>query len=436
MRMRAIADLRALWPLVGYRRLLAVRLVSQLADGMFQVGLATVFFFSPQNASTAAGVAAAFAVLLLPFTLVGPFAGVFLDRWRRRQVLVAGNAVRVGFTLATAALMVTAGVGPGVYVLALVTLSLNRYLLAALSTSLPRVVDDDLLLTANAVTPTLGTVAAFVGSGLGFVLGRLLPAGQGRDALALVVAAGVMAAASALALRLGRDQLGPDEPVTTSLRGSFAAVTHDLASAARYLVERRTPAAALAAMAWGRLCYGMVFVAAILISRNLLADPADPDAGLTTFAAVLGATAVGFALAMVVTPVLGRRTGPQRWIVVCLLCSAATQVLLVVSVALPAVLAAAALLGLAAQGTKIAADTIVQRDTRDEVRGRAFALYDVLYNGASVVAAAIAAVVLPDNGWSRPVLAVLAVAYVVGALAYGRTATEPAPARATEAVIA
>ena len=54
-----------------YRKLLAIRLVSQTGDGVFQAGLATLFFFSPQNAATAVGVAMAFAVLLLPFTVVG-----------------------------------------------------------------------------------------------------------------------------------------------------------------------------------------------------------------------------------------------------------------------------------------------------------------------------------------------------------------------------
>ena len=95
-RVQVIADLKALWPLRDFRKLFAVRLVSQTADGMFQAGLATLFFFSPENASTATGVATAFAVLLLPFTIVGPWAGVLLDRWRRRQVLFVGNLVRVG----------------------------------------------------------------------------------------------------------------------------------------------------------------------------------------------------------------------------------------------------------------------------------------------------------------------------------------------------
>ncbi|OZB47404.1 MAG: MFS transporter, partial [Cellulomonas sp. 14-74-6] len=314
--MQVTEDLRRLWPLVGFRRLFTVRLVSQWADGMFQVGLATLFFFSPETASTATGVAAAFAVLLLPFTVVGPWAGVLLDRWRRRQVLLYGNLVRVLLTAAIALVMVLHGVGPLVYVLALVTLSVNRFLLAALSASLPKVVDGPLLLTANSLTPTLGAASAGIGALLGFVLGRLMPAGRERDAIALVVAAAAMGAASALAARISREQLGPDEPVVMPVRRALGVVARELGAGARYLVARRTPAEALGIMAWQRFCYGVVFMASILISRNLLSSPSDVDAGLRTFATVLAATGIGFALAVVVTPVLSPRLGPQRWIVV------------------------------------------------------------------------------------------------------------------------
>lgn len=425
--MQVISDLRALWPLTGFRRLFAVRLVSQTADGMFQVGLATLFFFSPENASTATGVATAFAVLLLPFTIVGPWAGVLLDRWRRRQVLLVGNLVRVALTLTIAALMATVGVGPTVYVLALVTLSVNRFLLAALSASLPKVVDGPLLLTANAVTPTLGAAAAGVGGGVGLVLGLVLPAGRVRDATALLVAAAVMACASALATRLGRDQLGPEDRADgAQVRAAFVSLARGLGEGARYLVARRTPAQALGIMALHRFCYGAVFIASILISRNLLADPADAQAGLETFGTVLAASAVGFALAVVLTPLLVPRVGPHAWVVGCLLLAVVSQLLLVVTVDRVAVLAAGGALGLAAQGAKIAVDTIVQRDTADAFRGRAFALYDVMYNAAFVGAAALAALTLPDTGWSRPVFAGLAAAYLVGAVLFALAPREPA----------
>ncbi|MDQ0425347.1 MULTISPECIES: MFS transporter [Cellulomonas] len=434
--MQVISDLRALWPLTGFRRLFAVRLVSQSSDGMFQVGLATLFFFSPENASTATGVAAAFAVLLLPFTIVGPWAGVLLDRWRRRQVLLYGNLVRVALTATIAVVMLTQGVGPLVYVLALVTLSVNRFLLAALSASLPKVVDGPLLLTANSLTPTLGAASAGVGALVGFVLGLLLPDGRLRDAVSLLVAAAVMACASALAARLGPDQLGPDERVDTSeMKAALASLAHGLVAGARYLVARRTPGYALGVMALHRFCYGAVFIASILISRNLLSDPADAGAGLRTFGTVLAASAVGFALAVVLTPLLVPRVGAHVWIVACMLLAVVSQLVLVVTVARAAVLATAVALGLAAQGAKIAVDTIVQRDTADAYRGRAFSLYDVLYNAAFVGAAALAAVALPDTGWSRAVFAVIAGVYLVGALVFAAGPREPVDVPAAPATV-
>ena len=160
--MRALRELKVLLRLPDFRRLFAIRLTSQFGDGLIQFGLAALFFFSPEKASTAHGVAAAFAVLLAPFTIVGPWAGVFLDRWRRRQVLLVGNLLRVVLTLLLVWAMAATGEGVLVYVLALTILSINRFLLAALSAALPRVVDGELLVTANSVAPTLGAGAAFL----------------------------------------------------------------------------------------------------------------------------------------------------------------------------------------------------------------------------------------------------------------------------------
>lgn len=413
-----LGDLRVVAVHPGFRRLLAVRLVSQTGDGMFQVGLATLFFFAPERMTTATGVATAFAVLLLPFTVVGPWAGVLLDRWRRRQVLLVGNALRVVLTLTIGGLLVTVGVGPAVYVLTLVTLSINRFLLSALSAGLPRVVPRGQLLMANSISPTLGAAAAGLGAALGFVGGLVAPSGPTHDAVVLTAAAAVFGAASALALRLGRDQLGPTHPARGGeLWTKLLEVAAGLGAGARHLVARRTPAMALGVMAAHRFVYGVVFIASILIARNLLSDPSDSAEGLATFGLVLGVTAIGFAAAVVLTPLAHERLEPEQWIVLCLCLAAASQLLLAATVERTAVLVGAGLLGLAAQGTKIAVDTIVQRDTDDDFRGRAFGLYDVLYNAAFVGAAALAAAVLPDTGWSRVAFAALAVAYVLTALA-------------------
>jgi MFS family permease len=436
--MSVLTDLRTVAVHRDFRKLFAIRLVSQCGDGMFQVGLATLFFFNPQNMATAGSVAAAFAVLLLPFTVVGPFAGPLLDRWRRRQVLLLGNALRVVLGLVLAVLMATVGVGVPVYVLALVTLGVNRFLLSALSAGLPRVVPGDLLLMANTLTPTLGAVSAVVGAALGFLVNLLVPAGPGKDGLVLAVAALLFGAAALLALRLGRDQLGPDRRSGPGeLWRDVRATAGDMVDGARYLLARRTPGLALGVMAVHRFLYGVNFIALLLISRNLLSDPADADAGLKMFALLTGISFAGNGLAIVLTPIAHERMRPSAWIVTCLGVAGLSQAVIATSAAFVPLAAGAVLMGLGVQGAKIAVDTIVQRDTDDSYRGRAFALYDVLYNAAFVGAAALAAAVLPDTGWSRGVFAVLTLVYVAVAVAYragtARVHDRPVPVLGTEA---
>jgi MFS family permease len=435
--MSVLTDLRTVAVHRDFRKLFAVRLVSQCGDGMFQVGLATLFFFNPQNMATAGSVAAAFAVLLLPFTVVGPFAGPLLDRWRRRQVLLLGNALRVVLGLVLAVLMATVGVGVPVYVLALVTLGVNRFLLSALSAGLPRVVPGDLLLMANTLTPTLGAVAAVVGGALGFLINLLVPAGPGKDGLVLAVAALLFGAAALLALRLGRDQLGPDRRSGPGQLGQdVRATVADMVDGARYLLARRTPGLALGVMAVHRFLYGVNFIALLLMSRNLLSDPADADAGLAMFGLLTGISFAGNGLAIVLTPIAHERMRPSAWIVTCLGVAGVSQAVIATSATFAPLAVGAVLMGLGVQGAKIAVDTIVQRDTDDSYRGRAFALYDVLYNAAFVGAAALAAAVLPDTGWSRGVFAVLTLVYVAVAVGYraatARVHDRPVPVLGTE----
>ena len=450
--MRLRDDLRDLAASRGLRILLATRLISQTGDGMVQVGLVTLFFFAPQNATSTGDVAAALVVMLLPFSVVGPFTGSFIDRFRRRSTLMTMNLVRAGLILATAVVMRGAGAGVVVYLLVLAALGVNRFLLATLAASLPHVVDADRLLTANSLVPTLGGVATAAGAVTGLLLRLTLPAGA-QDVASLLTAAGLYVASAGVVSRLGRDELGPDwltrarstgggaagaepsgaerrsEPEgtaqglgTTGTTGTTGTGTtgtvRDLADAVRHLLSRRTPALALGVMGAYRLVYGLELVTIILASRNLLADPADADAGLAVFSTLMGAMLAGHGLAVVLTPLAQERVSPPTWVVACLLGGSLGQVLLVAGHTREGMVAGLFVFGVGVQGAKIAVDTIVQTDTSDDYRGRAFSLYDVLFNAAECLAAGVAVLVMPDVGWSRGVQAALVAAVWVVALAY------------------
>jgi MFS family permease len=399
----------------GFRRLLAVRLVGQCGDGVFEVALASLFFLNPQEEPTPGRIAAAFAVLLLPFTVVGPWVGVLLDRWRRRQVLFLGYGLRALGALGVAA--ITGSTGWPLYVAVLACVGVDRFLLAGLSAGLPHVVRPDDLVTANALTPTLGTAAYSVGAGITLLLRWL----EAPDVALLVTSGAILTAASALALRLAPDELGPDHVVP--LGPGWRVVAAGLAQGLRHLRERRRAAYALAAVGADRFLFAAMTIASILLCRNTLAESSDTRHGLALLSLLAGFTAAGFLAAAVVTPFATARLTPYRWIVVCLFAAAVTQALLAIGVWLPALLAGAVVLGLAAQGVKICVDTILQREVDDGFRGRVFTVYDMVFNAVFVAAAALAALVLPLSGFSRPVFLTLAAAYLGTALAYARTTT-------------
>ena len=417
--MAVLADLKSLLVHDGFRRLFRVRLISQCGDGMFQVGLATLYFFNPTTMTTAGGVAAAFTILLLPFTIVGPFVGPLLDRWSRQAVLFWGNTIRAVLCLALAALMYAGAGFASISVLALITLGINRFLLSALSAGLPHVVPRRQLIMANSIVPTLGAAATAVGAIIGFIINRLTPEGSIRDASSLLVAALLLAGAVWAASKIAYRELGPDARVQIPLGSQLALVLEDLWQGASYLAKRGTPGHALIVMAVHRFLYGVNFIALLLISRNLLADPADADAGLAMFALLSGISLAGNGSAIILTPIAHERMTPHQWIVACLGISTLSQLILLATPSLPWIAIAAVLMGLGVQGAKIAVDTIVQRDVIDTYRGRAFALYDMMYNAAFVGAAALAAAVLPDTGWSRPGFAGLVALYLGLAAWYG-----------------
>lgn len=408
-------------------RLLGVRVAGQTGDGLVQVALASYTLFSDDQAG-AAELAAAAAVVLLPYSLLGPYAGVMLDRWSRRQVLLVGNAVRA------AVLAVLTGVVAGglpalwVYAVALVALGVNRFLLSGLSAALPHTVPAASLTAANAVTPTVGTGAFVVGLSLAGALrgGLVLPAAG--DPVLLALASVTYAGAAALALLLPRALLGPNDALRRGRRPRPGHLVAGLADALAHLRSRPWPSAALLALAGMRFWFGLVTVSAVLTLRNGAPDEGAAVAALGVLSALTGA---GFLAAAFVAPLLARRRGRAVAATTGLVLAATAPVVPAVLDSTAAWWAAGAILGVGAQTTKICVDAVVQVGVEDDVRGRVFSLYDMLYNTMFVAAAGIAAVVLPASGRSVPVLLVCAVGLLAVAVGF-RTTTRAHPAPAQE----
>jgi MFS family permease len=406
-----------------FRRLLGVRLTSQLADGVFQASLAGSVFFNPDRQADPLAIALGFAVLLLPYSLIGPFAGVVLDRVRRRRVLCLANALRAGLVPFVAALMWFGRESVPVLLLALITVSVNRFFLSGVAASTPHVVAPARLVTANSIATTLGTMCYALGSALALAL--LTFPGRTDHGYAMVAAVSVLGyvVSAVLAAGFPADRLGPDAAGRARHDGA-AAVIRGMGQGAAHLARRRGAAYALLAVSAHRLLYGMLIMMSLLLYRNYFRPGPVFMTGLAGLGQAVAAGALGALIGAVITPPAVRRLRPWQWIAGMLLLAAIVEASLGLPYRKESILAAACGLGITAQSIKIVTDTAVQTECDDEFQGRVFSVYDTLFNLALVGGLVIAALLLPVNGKSTAVLAAIAAGFALTSVAYALAASD------------
>jgi MFS family permease len=417
----AIGPLREVLAGRDFRHLFGVRLVAQFGDGLLQAALATFVLFSPERQPDAIRVAAAFAILLLPYSLIGPFAGVLLDRWRRRNVLVRANLIKAAFTVPVVALVAAGDDGLWLGLSVLVVLGIGRFVLAGLSASLPHVVSGRDLITANALTPTSGTIAAAVGGVVGIGLRGLVGADD-RGSMIVLACAGVSYVIAALiAVPIAVNRLGPegDKPADT-VRG----IVIGLVAGARQLRVHAPAGRAIAVVGVHRLAFGVLTAGGLLLVRLTFHPMAEANEALGQFAFLTAAAAVGALVGAVVTPGASRRWGEVRWSVAALLQAGIVGCLLVALGALlpsfSVLLLGALSIGFAGQSVKVCSDTLVQRHIPDDMLGRVFSLFDMIVNVCLVGGIVLMALISPTSGQVPLLYAAVGALLVATALWYRR----------------
>jgi MFS family permease len=412
-----------------FRKLFASRLVSQAGDGVFNAGFAAYAFFSAQSFPDPAAAVDAFAVLYLPYSLIGPFAGVFIDRWSRRQIIVYGALIRAAMVAIAGFVVLSGQTGIPLYVSALAVLGVNRFFLSAVSAGTPHVVQPDKLVMANAVAPTSGTIAVFVGGVAGLGIHLISGGGLTGSATTLWFGGACYLAAAVLGARMGRDLLGPGkeaeeaektgeaEKTASTLAEDLKDVVRGLTDGLRHLKNRRKAAYALGAAGVHRALYGTLLVEALLLYRNYFFHGSGNQA-LGHVTELVITSAVGFGLAAFITPQGVQRLTKDQWITAWLVIGGITTLALGPTFNQLAYLLLGFGLGLSAQCVKICVDTTVQQTVDDRYMGRVFALYDMLFNVAYVAGPAIAVPFMPATGKSYPVVLAIGALYIAAGASY------------------
>lgn len=382
--------------LAPFRRLVTGQAAGQAADGFLQIAFAQVVLFEVGQGATPWEITKLLVVSLVPYSLVGPFAGVLIDRFDRRRVLVVVSLVRIALAIASIG-VVALGSQPLAYATLLVLLSTSRFVLAAKGAGLPVTVGERDLVGANAVSSIGGMVAAFLGAVIGATFVAVAP-----EAGLVVAAAGYGLAAAAFA-RLGAVGGGATgERLSTGLRR----VAGELYDGLRFSAVTAGVRRPLLAVAANRLLLGVGFVVLVLVADERYRLEA-PGYGLA-----LAVTGAGAFAGTWLAPRLAARYHRHPLLPIAFLPGAAAAALGGFAPNLPMLVTGVGIAALAFQVVKLLVDALVQEASPDRVRGRVFSVYDMVYNVA-FVGAALALVPVWEPGRERSLLLLLAVAFVL-----------------------
>ncbi len=408
----------------SFRLLLTARLLGQSGDGLLQGALVGYSLFSPEKQATAAGIAAAFALLLLPYSVLGPFVGVLIDRIPRRRVIATGNVTRAFVVVGIGVCVLRDAPYALLIPLVLLALAVNRMVLTSHAASIACTVTAQERIGANSLAPTLGSGASAVATVVSPGLVKILGDDAAATAVTIVFVAAVWVAASAVISRVGRDVLGPHHSTnaaageinwlddranggatpsdnSASLKAAGDDVEpplhplRDITTGLRTLMTHRSAARAIGIIAVHRALFGFTLLVTIMHARSeLVTQPGARLEALAGVAAVGALAAVGTLIGAALAPRVVRAWGPIR---------TGGLGLGIAGIIIPmgwwygmahelaVMYAAAPMIGISYAAIRVSSDTIVQSVIADDTRGRVFSVYDILMNVSMVSGISIAA---------------------------------------------
>ncbi|MCM8799163.1 MAG: MFS transporter [Candidatus Omnitrophica bacterium] len=144
------------------------QIISQLGDRLGQMAL--IGFVSLNIRGSSMEIAKALFFTILPVFIVGPVAGVYVDRWDRRKTLYICDFLRAILVIIIPLFLIQANTRFLVYLLIFLIFCIGRFFIPAKLAIVPDLVEKEDLLLANSLINTTGMIATILGFGLGGLL--------------------------------------------------------------------------------------------------------------------------------------------------------------------------------------------------------------------------------------------------------------------------
>ena len=307
------------------RKLLAVRWSGQLTDGIFQSALASFVLFSPERQASAMAAAVGFAIVLTPYSVVGPFVGTILDRIARQRAIFIANILRSVDLILIAILIFSGSTGVLLTLLILFAFGVNRLLLAGLSAGLPLMIDRPDLIKANALAVTGGSLAVVIGGGIGIAIRRTIDSmgnANHSDGILLLIAVLGYLAATFFTSFISRNELGPLPHEKREPDG-----LSELLAAFKFLRGHNDAVRGIIATSIQRGGLTSLTIIGLLLERNTFNNPTNTEAGLAGVSRAIACAGVGLVIGALVAPIGVEKVGRHNWMRLMMFLSAVTPVL-------------------------------------------------------------------------------------------------------------
>jgi len=153
------------------------QIISQMGDRLGQMALiAFVYLRAPGSTLQIAKI---LSFTIIPVFLIGPLAGVYVDRWDRRRTMYGCDLLRSLLILVIPLFLFHAKNLWLIYLIIFITFSIGRFFVPAKLSIIPELVDKKDLLIANSLVNTTGMIAAILGFGASGILVEWLGAKSG-----------------------------------------------------------------------------------------------------------------------------------------------------------------------------------------------------------------------------------------------------------------
>lgn len=350
------------------------QLVSNFGDTLHYIALVVLVF-----ELTGRGTAVAVLVLaeIVPVLLLGPVAGVVIDRFDRKTVLIGSDLVRAALAFSLVwpqgvwhAYAVAAGLAAG-----------NVFFNPAVQAVIPAITTDDQRLAANSVAWSTGRlvqiVAAAVAGGLIALIGT---------AAAFMANAATFGLSALLILRLvipshaGQVAEGSKRGLGSNFADARAGLAYALSDR---LVSRLLVVQSLASLATGASSAMLV----VLSEQHLKLAPSG-------FAWLIGAIGVGALVGPMIPNALARDYRDARWLFLPYVVRGIGDVLIALFTPLPVALLILFVYGLNTSTGMVVFNSTLQGAIPDAVRGRVFTLLDVTWSANRLLSLAVGAVLV------------------------------------------